>query len=85
MNFTAFSLAQTKNIYTKNQRTMSRQSRSTERERKSEEPKRDVAVSNERYTRQNRNDSHNANRIGISQISGLDRYRLNDLYERSSI
>lgn len=64
---------------------MSRQSRTSERDRKSEEPKRDVAASNERYSRQNRNESRNLDRMELSQISELDRHRLNDLYERSSI
>jgi len=64
---------------------MSRQSRTTERDRKSEEPKREVAAGNERYSKENRDDSRNQDRIELSQISGLDRYRLNDLYERSSI
>jgi hypothetical protein len=65
---------------------MSRQNRSTARDRKSEEPKRDVAGRNERYTRQDRDESRDEQeRSETNQISGLDRYRLNDLYERSSI
>jgi hypothetical protein len=64
---------------------MSRQSRTTERDRKTDELKRDVA-SNEHYSRQNREESRtNDDRNELTQISGLDKYRLNDLYERSSI
>lgn len=64
---------------------MSRQNRNTVRDRKSEEPKRDVG-SNERDSRQSREESRNLQDRGeMTQISGLDRYRLNDLYERSSI
>jgi hypothetical protein len=56
------------------------------RDRKTEETKRDAAGSNERYSRQNRDESRNMQeRSELSQISGLDRHRLNDLYERSSI
>jgi hypothetical protein len=66
--------------------TMSRQNRNTVRDRKNEEPKRDVAGSNERYSRQNSEASRQEqNRNETNVISGLDRYRLNDLYERSSI
>ena len=65
---------------------MSRQNRNSVRDRKSAEPKRDVASSNERYSRQSREESRNdQERNEMSQISGLDRYRLNDLYERSSM
>jgi hypothetical protein len=65
---------------------MSRQNRSTARNRKSEEPRRDVAGSNERYSRQQREEPRNEReRDKIDRISGLDRHRLNDLYERSSI
>lgn len=64
---------------------MSRQSRNTVRDRKSEEPKRDVANSNERYYRHNRESRIEQERNESGNISGLDRYRLNDLYERSSI
>ena len=65
---------------------MSRQSRTSERDRKSAEPKRDVANSNDRYSRNHREESRNdQDRTGMNNISGLDRYRLNDLYERSSI
>lgn len=65
---------------------MSRQNRNTARDRKSEEPKRDVASSNERYSRHNREESRNEQeRNETGNVSGLDRYRLNDLYERSSI
>jgi hypothetical protein len=65
---------------------MSRQNRNTVRERKNEEPKRDVAGSNERYSREDREESRQEQaRNEMNSISGLDRYRLNDLYERSSI
>jgi len=65
---------------------MSRQNRNSVRDRKSEEPKRDVASSNERYSRNSREENRNdQGRNDASNISGLDRYRLNDLYERSSI
>ena len=65
---------------------MSRQSRNTVRDRKSEEPKRDIADSNERYSRNNKESSRNdEGRSQVTNISGLDRYRLNDLYERSSM
>jgi hypothetical protein len=63
---------------------MSRQNRNQLRDRKTEESKRDVANSNER-SRQQREDNRNDDRRSGSDISGLDRYRLNDLYERSSI
>jgi hypothetical protein len=64
---------------------MSRQNRNIVRDRKSEEPKRDVG-SSERDPRQSREESRNPQeRNEMTEISGLDRYRLNDLYERSSI
>jgi hypothetical protein len=64
---------------------MSRQNRNTVRDRKTDAPKRDV-VNNERYSRPNREESRNQqDRSSMNPISGLDRYRLNDLYERSSI
>ena len=65
---------------------MSRQSRTSMRDRKAEEAKRDVADSNDRYSKQDRKDSSNEEeRDDLSQINGLDRNRLNDLYERSSL
>lgn len=65
---------------------MSRQSRTSMRDRKTEEAKRDVADSNDRYLKQDRKNSRNIEeRDDLSQISGLDRNRLNDLYERSSL
>lgn len=65
---------------------MLRQNRNSVRDRKSEELKRDAASNNEREARQNREESRgDQDRSELSQISGLDRYRLNDLYERSSI
>ena len=62
---------------------MSRQNRPTERDRKSVETKREVVTSNDRYSRNTREDSRNDQ--GRPQTIDLDRYRLNDLYERSSI
>ena len=65
---------------------MSRQNRNTVRDRKNEEPKRDVADSNERYSRQNKEESRNEpDRMEVGSLSGLDRNRLNDLYERSNM
>ena len=65
---------------------MSRQNRNQVRDRKNEELKRDVADSNEHSSRQQREESRNGHqRMEPSDTSGLDRYRLNDLYERSSI
>lgn len=65
---------------------MSRQNRNQVRDRKNSESKRDVADSNERSSRQQREDNRNDyRRMDLSDISELDRYRLNDLYERSSI
>jgi hypothetical protein len=63
---------------------MSRQNRNQLRDRKTEESKRDVANSNER-SRQQREDNRNDDRRSMSDITGLDKHRLNDLYERSSI
>lgn len=83
--FTAWILLINLNIKTK--KTMSRQNRNSVRDRKTEESKRDVANSNERYSRQNREAlrSDDQDRNEMNSINGLDRYRLNDLYERSSI
>jgi len=56
------------------------------RDRKNEETKRDVAESNESYSRQNREESRDEqDRLEIGNLSGLDRQRLNDLYERSNM
>lgn len=73
--------------FTLKPKAMSRQNRNSVRDRKTEEPKRDVASSNERYSRQNREAlrSDDEDRNEMNSINGLDRYRLNDLYERSSI
>jgi hypothetical protein len=63
---------------------MSRQNRPIVRDRKSEELKREVSNSNDRYSRNSREeDSRNEN--SRPQTTELDRFRLNDLYERSSI
>ena len=65
---------------------MSRQSRNQLRDRKNEESKRDMSNSSERYPRQQREENRSSyQRTELRDISGLDRYRLNDLYERSSI
>jgi hypothetical protein len=64
---------------------MSRQNRNPERDRKNEEMKRDVADVNERYQESSRESRENREQKDSINISGLDRYRLNDLYERSSI
>jgi len=65
---------------------MSRQNRNIVRDSKSADPKRDVANSNARYSRTSREEFRNEeDRNEISRTSELDRYRLNDLYERSSI
>jgi len=65
---------------------MSRQNRNSARDRKSAENKREAANSNERFSRHHREELRNEqDRSEMTQISGLDRYRLNDLYERSSI
>jgi hypothetical protein len=62
---------------------MSRQNRPIVRDRKSTESKREVSNNNDRYSRNTREDSRNDN--GRPQTTELDRFRLNDLYERSSI
>lgn len=64
---------------------MSRQNRNQVRVRKTEESKRDVAGSSERFSRQQREEGRNDQRQQVSDISGLDKHRLNDLYERSSM
>jgi hypothetical protein len=56
------------------------------KERKNEELKRDVSGNYDRYSRQQREENNNdQRRMETENISGLDRFRLNDLYERSSI
>ena len=62
---------------------MSRQNRPIVRDRKSTESKREVSNNNDRDSRNTREDSRNDN--GRPQTTELDRFRLNDLYERSSI
>jgi len=65
---------------------MSRQNRNTERDRKSEEPKHDVTDSNQRYSRHHREESREGqDQSETRSLTGLDRYRLNDLYERSNM
>jgi hypothetical protein len=64
---------------------MSRQNNQS-RERKQEVTKRDAASSNERYSRNDKEQRYaQPRRDETTPISGLNRYRLNDLYERSSI
>lgn len=78
-------LSQT-STFTLKPKIMSRQNRNQVRDRKNLESKRDVANSNERPSRQQREDNRNDyRRTDLNDISGLDRYRLNDLYERSSL
>lgn len=66
---------------------MSRQNRNQERERKGEETKRDVSANNERYSKSGREASRNDQfrNDDPRNLNGLDKHRLNDLYERSSI
>lgn len=65
---------------------MSRQNRNQARDRKTEETKRDVTNSNERYSKSQREESSNKDqRMEHDDINGLDKYRMNDLYERSSL
>lgn len=65
---------------------MSRQNRNPVRDRKTEEAKRDVANGVQRINRQNRQENRmDPQRTELTRISGLDRNRLNDLYERSSL
>ena len=76
----------TKPTFTLKPKIMSRQNRNQERERKNVEVKRDVAQSGNRDSRQSREHARNKQeRDEMSDISGLDRHRLNDLYERSSL
>jgi hypothetical protein len=65
---------------------MSRQNRNSVRDRKSEEPKRDVAHSNDRHPGHTREHAQlQQQRSDNRGMPDLDRYRLNDLYERSSL
>lgn len=65
---------------------MSRQNRNQARDRKPGEFKRDVASSSKRSSRQQGEEIRNdQRREQISDMSGLDKHRLNDLYERSSM
>lgn len=68
---------------TQNHLPMSRQSRNTGRDQKSEYIKRDAAEAS-RYVKDHREQRTNSVRNDHNNISGLNRYRLNDLYERSS-
>ena len=64
---------------------MERQHNRSPRDRKTESPRRDAASSNTRDARTNRNPAMQDSRNDIQTINGLNKYRLNDLYERSSI
>lgn len=90
MEFTAWILVLTyftkPTTFTLKLKIMSRQNRNTGRDSKSVDTKRDVANGNDHYPRNNREESRNEqDRSEVSHTSELDRYRLNDLYERSSI
>ena len=69
---------------TQNHLPMSRQSRNNERDQKSEYIKRDAAEAS-RYVKDHRDQRIHSGRNDNNNISGLNRHRLNDLYERSSI
>jgi hypothetical protein len=62
---------------------MSRWNRNSERERKEESQKH--PASNDRNSRRENRFTTNRDKDDLSTISGLNRHRLNDLYERSSI
>ena len=66
---------------------MDRQNNRTQRERKPEGQRRDAASSPGRFSRNDKEPrlSNERQREDIFQTSGLNRYILNDLYERSSI
>jgi len=85
MDFSVYNFKQT-NIVNLKPQIMSRQNRNSVRDRKTDDSKRDVSNSNERYSRNSREESrHDHDRAQMSPDIELDRYRLNDLYERSSI
>jgi hypothetical protein len=64
---------------------MERQNNRNPRER--EVPQRDNRSNEDRYPKNERTSRYNQERTreDVSNLSGLNRYRLNDLYERSSI
>lgn len=65
---------------------MERSNNRNPRERKPEVSRRDAASSAGRYSRSEREPGQDhPHRAQVSGISGLDKQRLNDLYERSSI
>jgi len=85
MDFTAYSLSQQTTIIL-NTHIMSRQNRNQVRDGKTEAPKRDVANSNDRFPRHTREHSQSQpDRNDRVPMAEMDRYRLNDLYERSSL
>jgi hypothetical protein len=65
---------------------MSRQN-NNQRERKMERPGRDAASHSDRQSRNGKDSRPDDNREknNTRDVSGLNRYTLNDLYERSSI
>jgi hypothetical protein len=65
---------------------MSRQN-NNQRERKMERPVRDAASNTDRHTRNGKDSRPDANREkdNTRHVNGLNKYGLNDLYERSSI
>ena len=64
---------------------MSRQYNNNQRDRKTEEPKRDAASNGGRFSRSSKDNRPDDSRRNTRNVNGLDRYTLNDLYERSSM
>lgn len=64
---------------------MSRQNSNSAGDRKHEDRQREPVTNGQRDQRNNRRSGEEQEREDLSHISGLDPYRLNDLYERSSI
>lgn len=64
---------------------MSRENKNSQREKKFEPVRRDAASSESRFQATSRTTRLNYGRNDLSHIHGLNQYRLNDLYERSSI
>ena len=65
---------------------MSRQQINNQRDRKTEETRRDAASHAGRYSRSSKDPRPEETRKDHTrQVSGPDRYVLNDLYERSSV
>ncbi len=63
---------------------MTRDNRHTQRDRKNEGQKRDAASSTGRFNEGNKSPRFNSSPATNTHIV-MDRYRLNDLYERSSV